>query len=132
MFKNTLKTVTLLAGLAGFFVFVGTLLGGVTGLVIGGVLGFGLVGSSYWFSDHLAVKAARASEVGPGELGWLQSDLAVLADRAGITTPRLFISPDDQPNAFATGRNERTAIVCITAGLLTALDRNEVRGVVAH
>ncbi len=61
MFKNTLKTFTLLAGLAGFFVLVGTLLGGVTGLMIGGLFGFGLVGSSYWFSDRLAVKSARGT-----------------------------------------------------------------------
>lgn len=132
MFKNTLKTVILLAGLAGFFVFVGTLLGGLTGLVIGGVLGFALVGSSYWFSDKLAVRSAQASEVAPGELEWLRSDLVALAGRAGIAPPRLFVSPDDQPNAFATGRNERTAIVCVTAGLLQSLERDEVRGVVAH
>jgi heat shock protein HtpX len=49
-----------------------------------------------------------------------------------MTTPRLYVSPDTQPNAFATGRNERTAVVCVTQGLLSALDRDEVRGVVAH
>ena len=132
MFENTLKTFTLLAGLAGFFVVVGTLLGGVAGLVIGGLFGFGLVGCSYWFSDRLAVKSARAQKVRPGEFEWLQSDLVALADRAGMVSPRLFISPDDQPNAVATGRNERTAIVCVTAGLLSALDRDELRRVVAH
>jgi heat shock protein HtpX len=132
VFKNTLKTFTLLAGLAGSFIMVGSLLGGPTGIVIGAVFGFGLVGSSYWFSDRLAVRSARAEEVRPGQLDWLQSDLAVLAERAGIRTPRLFLSPDAQPNAFATGRNERTAVVCVTEGLLAVLDRDEVRGVVAH
>jgi heat shock protein HtpX len=132
VFKNTLKTFTLLAGLAGSFILVGSLLGGPTGLVIGAVFGFGLVGGSYWFSDRLAVRSARAVEVAPGQLDWLRSDLAVLAERAGMATPRLFVSPDGQPNAFATGRNERNAVVCVTEGLLRVLDRDEVRGVVAH
>ena len=132
MFKNTLKTFTLLAGLGGAFILVGALLGGTTGIVIGAGFGFGLVGASYWFSDRLAVRSARAVEVPPGQLDWLRSDLEVLAERAGIATPRLFLSPDDQPNAFATGRNEHTALVCVTNGLLTTLDRDEVRGVVAH
>ncbi len=120
MFKNTLKTFTLLAGLASAFVLVGSLLAGPTGLVIGAVFGFGLVGGSYWFSDRLAVRSARAVEVLPGQLDWLRSDLAVLAERAGMATPRLFVSPDAQPNAFATGRNEQSAVVCVTEGLLEA------------
>lgn len=132
MFKNTLKTFTLLAGLAGSFILVGSLLGGPIGLVIGAVFGFGVVGSSYWFSDRLAVRSARAVQVEPGQLDWLRSDLAVLAERAGMATPRLFVSPDAQPNAFATGRNEHNAVVCVTEGLLAVLDRDEVRGVVAH
>ena len=132
MFKDGLKTAVLLAGLAGSFILLGSLLGGPSGIVIGAVFGFGLVGGSYWFSDRLAVKSARAVEVAPGELEWLRADLAALAGRAGMATPRLFVSPDAQPNAFATGRNERSAIVCVTQGLLAVLDRQEVRGVVAH
>jgi heat shock protein HtpX len=132
VFKNTLKTFTLLTGFAGSFILIGSLLGGLTGLVIGAVLGFGLVGSSYWFSDRLAVRFARAEEVRSGQLEWLQSDLAVLAERAGMRGPRLFLSPNAQPNALATGRNEQTAVVCVTEGLRAVLDREEVRGVVAH
>jgi heat shock protein HtpX len=113
-------------------VMIGTLLAGTTGLVIGLVFGLGIVGASYWSSDKLAVKAARATEVAPGQLDWLRDDLAEIAHRANMPTPRLFISPDPQPNAFATGRNDKTAVVCVTAGLLQVLDRNEVRGVVAH
>ena len=130
--SNTLKTVVLLSGLAGFMVLIGTLLGGTTGLVIGLLFGLGIVGASYWSSDKLAVKAARATEVAPGQLDWLRDDLAEIARRADMPTPRLFISPDPQPNAFATGRNEQTALVCVTVGLLQVLDRSEVRGVVAH
>lgn len=132
MFKNTVKTFTLLAGLGGFMVLVGSLLGGPTGTVIGLVLGLVMVGSSYWMSDKLAVRAARAREVQPGELDWLRADLEALAARGDMLTPRLFISPDVQPNAYATGRNEKTAVVCVTQGLLHVLDRDEVRGVVAH
>ncbi len=129
---NTLKTFTLLAALGGFFVLIGTLLAGTTGLVIGLLLGLGLVGMSYWNSDRLAVRAARAREVGPGELEWLRSDLEAISRRANMPTPRLFVSPDPQPNAFATGRNDTNAVVCVTQGLLQVLDRDEVRGVVAH
>jgi heat shock protein HtpX len=132
MFTNTLKTFTLLAGLGGFLVLCGSLLGGPTGTVVGLLFGIVLVGGSYWFSDRLAVRAARAREVEPGELDWLREDLAGIAARAGMPTPRLFVSADVQPNAFATGRNERHALVCVTEGLLAALDRDEVRGVVAH
>jgi heat shock protein HtpX len=132
MFKNTVKTFTLLAGLGGFMVLIGSLLGGPTGLIIGLVLGLVMVGSSYWMSDKLAVRAARAREVQPGELDWLRADLEALAARGNMQTPRLFISADMQPNAFATGRNQKTALVCVTQGLLHVLDRDEVRGVVAH
>jgi heat shock protein HtpX len=132
MNSNSFKTVILLTSLTGFMVLVGSMLGGPTGTVIGLVLGLGIVGASYWSSDRLAVKAARATEVAPGQLDWLRHDLAEIARRANMATPRLFMSPDPQPNAFATGRNERTALVCVTAGLLQTLDRHQVRGVVAH
>jgi len=130
--SNTFKTVILLSSLGGFMVLIGAMLGGTTGLIIGLVFGLGIVGASYWSSDKLAVKAARATEVPAGELDWLRSDLAEIALRANMATPRLFIAPDPQPNAFATGRSEKTALVCVTAGLLQVLDRDEVRGVVAH
>jgi heat shock protein HtpX len=132
MFRNTFKTFVLLAGLGGFFVLFGSLVGGATGTVVGLVFGVALVGGSFWFSDRLAVRAARARPVEAGELTWLQQDVTMLAVRAGLTPPRLYLSPDRQPNAFATGRNEHSAVVCVTMGLLECLDRDEVRGVVAH
>lgn len=132
MFRNTVKTVALLAGLGGLFVLFGSLVGGTGGMIVGLALGLMLVGASYWWSDALAVRSARAQEVPAGQLDWLRHDVAELAGRAGLPTPRLFLSPDPQPNAFATGRNERRAVVCVTQGLLDQLDRHEVRGVVAH
>ena len=93
--RTTVKSFTLLGG---FLVLCGSLLAGTTGTIIGLVLGIGLVGSSYWFSDRLAVRAAGARPVESGELSWLQTDVAVLAEGAGIATPRLFVSPNQQPN----------------------------------
>ena len=130
--KNNVKTVALLASLGGALVLAGSALGGRTGTTIGLFLGLAMVSGSYWFSDKLAVRAAGAHPVPPGELTWLQDDLTAMASRAGIQTPRLFISNSPQPNAFATGRNEAHAVVCVTEGLLQILERREVRGVVAH
>ena len=130
--KNNLKTVALLSSLAGALVVFGGAFGGKAGASIGLLIGLGMVGSSYWFSDKLAVRAAGAMELPVGELPNLRSDLEAMSARAGITTPRLFISPSMQPNAFATGRNEKHAVVCVTQGLLQVLDRNELNGVVAH
>ncbi len=130
--KNNVKTVVLLSTLAGALVTAGAVLGGRIGMFFGLFFGLVMVGGSYWFSDKIAVRAAGAQPVRLGELEWLQHDLEQLATRAGITTPRLYISPSMQPNAFATGRNESVAVVAITHGLLEVLDRSEVRGVVAH
>jgi heat shock protein HtpX len=132
VFRNTVKTFTLLAGLGGLLVLFGSLVGGTTGMVIGLVFGLVIVGASYWYSDKLAVRSAGAQPVPEGQLDWLRHDVAVLAERAGLPNPRLYLSPDMQPNAFATGRNEHHAVVCVTVGLLDRLDREEVRGVVAH
>lgn len=130
--KNNVKTVVLLSTLAGALVTAGAVLGGRSGMFIGLFFGLAMVGGSYWFSDKIAVRAAGAQPVRPDELLWLQQDLEQMAKRAGIATPRLFVSPSMQPNAFATGRNEKVAVVAITLGLLEVLDRSEVRGVVAH
>jgi heat shock protein HtpX len=130
--KNNLKTVTLLASLTGALVLVGSLIGGRSGASVGLVLGLLMVGGSYWFSDRIAVRAAGARPMEPAEFAWLQHDLAGMAERGGMPVPRLYLSPSPQPNAFATGRNERKALVCVTEGLIEALDRRELRGVVAH
>jgi heat shock protein HtpX len=130
--KNNLKTVALLSSLAGALVVFGGAFGGRSGASIGLIIGLVMVGGSYWFSDKLAVRAAGAVELPIGELTSLRADLEAMSARAGITTPRLFISPSMQPNAFATGRNEKHAVVCVTQGLLHVLDRDEVNGVVAH
>ncbi|MGH9025688.1 MAG: zinc metalloprotease HtpX [Acidimicrobiia bacterium] len=131
MFKNTFKTFVLLALLGGLFLGFGSLFG-QTGLIIGLVLALVFVGGSYWFSDKLAVAAARAKPVSPQEAPQLYAIVEQLAQRADMPMPRLYLSPDAQPNAFATGRSPRHAVVCVTAGILKVLDEDELRGVLAH
>jgi heat shock protein HtpX len=132
MFKNTFKTFTLLAGLAGLAIAVGGLLGGSTGLLIGLLFGLGIVGFSYWQSDKLALRAARARVVTAAEAPELHRMVAGLAERAGLPMPTVAISPNPQPNAFATGRNPEHAVVCVTDGLWQSLPPAEVEGVLAH
>ena len=131
-FTNTVKTAALLAGLGALLVWLGSLIFGQAGIVIGLLLGLAMVGGSYWFSDKLAIKAARARPLGPEELPWLHETVAQLSARAGIPTPRLFLAPSPQPNAFATGRNEHMAVVAVTEGLVSSLDREEVAAVLSH
>ncbi len=134
MFKNTMKTTVLLAGMGGLIVAVAGLLGGgsSTSLVIGLVLALVMVGGSYWFSDKLALKSAKAKVVTEAEAPELYRMIQTLADRANLPMPTVAIAPQAQPNAFATGRNPRNAVVCATEGLLRALPAEEVAGVMAH
>jgi heat shock protein HtpX len=131
-FANTAKTAVLLAGLGGLIVAVAGLLGGQGGLVIGLVIALVLVGGSYWFSDKLALRAARARVVTEAEAPDFYAMIRSLSQRAGLPMPTVAISPSPQPNAFATGRGPRHAVVCATEGLLQSLPRHEVEGVMAH
>ena len=130
--RNALKTAVLLAALGALFMVVGGLIGGGTGLVIGFVIALAIVGGSYWFSDTLAIKAARAKPVTREELPDVYAMVEELTQRADMPMPKLYLSPEMQPNAFATGRNPHHAAVCVTEGILQVLDRDELRGVLAH
>lgn len=134
MFVNTFKTGVLLAGLGGLIVAVAGILGGgsTASLTIGLVLAFVMVGGSYWFSDKLALKAGRAQPISREQAPEFYDMIARLAERANLPMPTVAISPDAQPNAFATGRNPHHAVVCATQGLLSSLTRDEVEGVMAH
>src|ERR1700736_181185 len=132
MIRNTLKTTALLAALGGLFMGIGALLGGTGGLAIGLALGVLFAGGSYWFSDKLAIGAARAKPVTRSEAPQLYAIVEDLTRRADMPMPRLYVSPALQPNAFATGRNEHHAAVCCTQGILQVLDDDELRGVLAH
>jgi heat shock protein HtpX len=130
--KNMLKTAVLLAGLGGLLMLIGGALGGKTGLLIGAGLGFAMVGFSYWKSDVLAIKAARAVPVTEAEMPEYYAIVRELTQKAGMPMPKLYVTPDQQPNAFATGRNPDHAAVAVTQGILRILDWDELRGVLAH
>lgn len=134
MFKNTMKTTVLLASLGGLIVGVATLLGGgsSTAVMIGLVLALLMVGGSYWFSDRLALASARAQVIEEHQAPEFYGMIRALAQRAGMPMPRVAISPSEQPNAFATGRGPRNAVVCATQGLLQSMPRDELEGVMAH
>jgi heat shock protein HtpX len=132
MSKNTIKTYVLLAALGGFLVIVGRLIFGGSGAIIGLALGLLMVGGSYWFSDKLAIRAARAQPVTEAEMPEYYRIVRDLTTKAGMPMPKLYVSPDMQPNAFATGRNPDHAAVAITQGILQICDWDELQGVLAH
>ncbi len=131
MSKNTIKTYTLLAGLGGMLVLVGSLFGR-GGAFIGLLIGLAFVGGSYWFSDKIAIKSAGAVPVAEHEMPEYYRIMRELTQAAGMPMPRLYVTPDLQPNAFATGRNPENAAVAVTQGILNILDWQELRGVLAH
>ena len=132
MNKNTIKTYVLLAAIGGLFIVIGGALFKGPGLIFGLVLGLAMVGGSYWFSDTIAVKAARAVPVSEAEAPGLYGIVRELTMRANMPMPRLYVTPDLQPNAFATGRSPDHAAVACTQGILQMLSEDELKGVLAH
>jgi heat shock protein HtpX len=134
MFRNTMKTTLLLATMGGLIVAVAGILGGgsTTALVIGLVIALVTVGGSYWFSDKLAIASAKAQVITEADAPEFYRMVAALAARADMPMPRVAVSPSMQPNAFATGRGPRNAVVCATQGLLQTMPRDELEGVMAH
>lgn len=129
-FYNNVKTAVLLGLLTGLILFCGHLLGGSQGVTIALIIAAVMNIGAFFFSDKIALAATRAQEVGPDhELYQITADLA---RRAGLPMPRVYVSAEQAPNAFATGRGPRHAAVCATQGLLQLLDRKEVAAVMAH
>jgi heat shock protein HtpX len=130
-FTTRTRTWLLIAGLTGLLIAIGAVIGGgalyifVAIAVLMNVVG-------YWFSDKFALKASRAQPVEPGSIPRLEADVQELAARAGVPTPRLYLIPTEQPNAFATGRNPQHAALAVTEGLLQHLPEDQVKGVLAH
>jgi heat shock protein HtpX len=129
--RNYVKTTLLLAGMSGLLLAVGALLGG-NWITIALVLAIALNGFAYFFSDKIAIRAARAVPVSEAEFPELYQIVHGLAAKAHMPMPRLYVSPSPQPNAFATGRNPDNAAVAVTQGILPILDRRELEGVLAH
>ena len=129
---NTIKTGFLMMLMGALLLLVGTLLGGMTGLII--ALGFAVVLNffSYWFSDKLALRMTGAHEVSPEDA----PDLHMIVDdqvmRAQIPKPKVYIIQNDSPNAFATGRSPKKASIAATTGIIQLLTREELGGVIAH
>jgi heat shock protein HtpX len=130
--KNTVKTFVLLAALGGLLVVIGQLVGGYTGALIGLALGLVFVGFSYWKSDTIAIRAARAVPVTEEEMPEYYAIVRELTQQAGMPMPKLYVTPDQQPNAFATGRDPEHAAVAVTQGILGILTWDQLRGVLAH
>ena len=128
---NQLKTVLLLGILSAILVGIGGALG-TNALGISIVLALVMNVGAYFFSDRIVLAMHRAQQLSPAESPELHGMVAELAARAGIPTPRLYLIPEAQPNAFATGRNPEHAVVAVTSGILEVLDRRELRGVLAH
>lgn len=133
---NQIKTFMLLAALTALFVGVGYLIAGPTGMVL--AFGIALVGNlvSYWNADRIVLSMYRAQEVPANHpdarVRAYAQDVREMAQRAGLPLPKITIIESDQPNAFATGRDPAHAAVAATTGLLTMLDRREIRAVMGH
>lgn len=129
---NTMKTMMLMLVLTLMLVFFGGLLGGKSGMTIALVLAFVMNFISYWFSDKIVLKMYGAHPVSEMDAPELYGMVRRLAQRAGLPMPKVYIIEQDQPNAFATGRNPEHGAVAVTTGIMRILSREELEGVVAH
>ncbi len=129
---NTVKTVGLMTFMMVLFVAIGGALGGRSGMImavmIATVMNFGM----YWFSDKLVLGMYRAQPVTEAEAPELHAIVRTLVQKAGMPMPKVYIIPEETPNAFATGRNPEHAVVAVTQGIMRILTREELSGVIAH
>ena len=129
---NFLKTTVLLAALTLLVVWMGSLAGGRTGAVVAFGIAILMNVGAYWFSDKIVLARYRAHEATPADAPRMHAIVDRIAARMGIPKPRLFVVPEQAPNAFATGRNSKHAAVAATEGLLRLMDDDELEGVLAH
>jgi heat shock protein HtpX len=133
---NTLKTAILLAALSGLLLFGGEMIGGRTGLYYGLALAMVMNFAGYFFSDKIALSMYAAQPLTPEENPQIYNRVAPIVEglcqRMGLPMPRLWLIPEESPNAFATGRNPNHASVAFTAGVLRLMNDQELEGVVAH
>lgn len=129
---NGLKTMVLMVTLTLMLVGFGALLGGRSGMTIALIMAFGMNFFTYWFSDKIVLRMYGAQEVSEAEAPELHAMVAELARGAGLPVPKVYMIDEDQPNAFATGRNPEHAAVAVTTGILRILSPTELEGVLAH
>lgn len=131
-YTNGLKTAVLIAALSGLIMVAGSLIGGARGLAIAFGIAVLTNGFAYFNSATLALRSMKAYEVDSNQQPVMYRVVQQLSSASGQPMPRLYVSPTDAPNAFATGRSPRNAAVCCTEGILTLLDERELRGVLGH
>ena len=129
---NFYRTSLLLAAMTGLFLAVGYLIGGSGGMLLAFLFALGMNVFAYWNSDKIVLRMQGAQEVGPAEAPELYAIVEDLSRRAQLPMPKVYLIQEDQPNAFATGRNPENAAVAATTGLLRILSRDEIEGVMAH
>ncbi len=129
---NQFKTFLLMAVLTVIFVMLGKLFGGKGGMVIAFIIALGMNLFSYWFSDKIVLKMYGAKEVSESEAPTLHKMVSILAERAKIPKPKVYIIDTQMPNAFATGRNPSHSAVAVTTGIMNLLTEDELFGVLAH
>lgn len=129
---NSIKSVLLLGALTGLLMFIGGLFGGKGGVMIAFLFAMVMNFGAYWFSDKLILKMYQAQEVTERQAPEVHALVRDLAMRARMPMPKVYIIPEETPNAFATGRNEGHAVVAVTEGILQILSRDELEGVLAH
>ncbi|MCF6158352.1 MAG: zinc metalloprotease HtpX [wastewater metagenome] len=129
---NYFKTALLLIVLTALFIFVGTMVGGRQGAIFAFIMALGMNFFSYWFSDKIVLKMYGAREVSERDLPTYSGIVKELTMNAGMPMPKIYVIPTNAMNAFATGRNPSHAAVAVTDGLLSALTREELKGVLGH
>jgi len=129
---NTMKTALLLGLLTGLLMLIGGYFGGKQGVVIAFFFAAIMNFASYWFSDKIVLKMYGATEVSERDNPEIHAIVQKLALKAGMPVPRIYVIQSDSPNAFATGRNEKHAVVAVTDSILRILNRDELEGVLAH
>ena len=129
---NTFKTAMLLGLLTGLIIIAGGAVGGKGGMILALVLAAGMNFFSYWFSDKIVLKMTKAQPLSESEAPRVHAITNNLCARAGMPVPKIYLLPQEAPNAFATGRNPENAAMAVTAGLLRMMDESELEGVIAH
>ncbi len=130
--KNQIKTVILLGLLTGVLLFVGYLIGGPSGLTIGLIFALSINFLTYWFSDKIVLRMYKAKIIKKSEYPELHKIIEELCKQANLPKPKIYIINSENANAMATGRNPKHAAVAVTTGILNILDKNELKGVLAH
>ena len=129
---NNLKTMVLLVFLTLLLVWAGAAFGGRQGMTIALIFAFGMNFFAYWFSDKMVLRMYNAQEVTEAEAPELYKIVRMLSQKAQIPMPKVYIMNEDQPNAFATGRNPQHAAVAVTTGIMRILSPDELAGVIGH